>query len=181
VTRGTRQHILEAAARLFTTVDFDQVSMRRIASEAGVSLSTLVRNFGTKDALVAEMMSQGHEETVDLRWSIDPGDLDAVVSLVVTDYEEQGDSLLHLLDQESRLPAVREMLDVGRQGHREWVRYAFGPDLKRRRGARRERLEDLLVVATDVYTWKLLRRDRGRTRDEVVEAMRELCRALVAR
>jgi AcrR family transcriptional regulator len=181
VTRGTRQHILEAATRLYMTIDLDEVSMRRIAKEAGVSLSTLVRNFGTKDALVAEMMSQGHQETVDVRSSVEPGDVRAAVTLVVDGYEAEGDSLLHVLDQESRLPAVREMLDVGRAGHREWVRYAFGPDLKRRRGARRQRLEDLLVVATDVYTWKLLRRDAGRSRDEVVESIVELCDALVGR
>jgi hypothetical protein len=37
-----------------------------------------------------------------------------------------------------------------------------------------EELTDLLVVATDVYTWKLLRRDRGLGRDRTERRMRHL-------
>ncbi len=41
--------------------------------------------------------------------------------------------------------------------HRDWVETIFA--LRSSPGG--EDLVDLLVVATDVYTWKLLRRDRG--------------------
>jgi hypothetical protein len=33
---------------------------------------------------------------------------------------------------------------------------------------------DLLVVATDVYAWKLLRRDRGLSRNQTTERVRRL-------
>ena len=42
-----------------------------------------------------------------------------------------------------------------------------------------EALLDLLVVATDVYTWKLLRRDRGLSRDRTEQRMRALVDALL--
>ena len=48
----------------------------------------------------------------------------------------------------------------GRAVHRRWVREVFGPLLPPA-GPDRDEVLDLLVVATDVYTWKLLRRDRG--------------------
>ena len=38
---------------------------------------------------------------------------------------------------------------------------------------------DMLVIATDVYTWKLLRRDRRLTRDVVLERMIKLAEAVV--
>jgi hypothetical protein len=38
-----------------------------------------------------------------------------------------------------------------------------------------------LVVATDVYTWKLLRRDQGLSRDETVAAMLRIVQALLER
>src|SRR5262245_15894848 len=45
----TEQMILEAAGQIIATEDFDALSMRRVAASAGVSLSTVVRHFGTKD------------------------------------------------------------------------------------------------------------------------------------
>ena len=152
-----------AAGEIIATEDFDAVSMRRVAAKANVSLSTVVRHFGTKDALLAALVSQGgeDEERDELRRKMEPGDIAAAVRVVVGDYEESGRQLMHMLGQEHRFPALSELLDLGRRGHRTWVRWAFSPQLAGRRGAGRAQLEDLLVVATDVYTWKLLRIDRG--------------------
>jgi len=44
----------------------------------------------------------------------------------------------------------------------------------------RSRLIDALVVATDVYAWKLLRRDRGLSVDEVRDRMLLMTSALLA-
>ena len=38
-----------------------------------------------------------------------------------------------------------------------------------------------LVVATDVYTWKLLRRDQGLSRDETVASILKIVEALLER
>ena len=92
---------------------------------------------------------------------MEPGDVAAAVRVVVGDYEEAGQQLMHMLGQEHRFPALSELLDIGRRGHRRWVRWAFAPQLAGRSRAGKTQLEDLLVVATDVYTWKLLRIDRG--------------------
>jgi hypothetical protein len=45
----------------------------------------------------------------------------------------------------------------------------------------RERRVTQLVVATDVFTWKLLRRDTGLGRRQTAVAMRELVEALYPR
>ena len=179
----TERVILEAAGEIIATEDFDAVSMRRVAAKANVSLSTVVRHFGTKDALLAALVSQGEddEEREDLRRSIEPGDVSAAVRVVVGDYEEGGRGLMHMLAQEHRFPALSALLDLGRGGHRGWVKWAFAPQLARRAGSRRAQLEDLLVVATDVYTWKLLRIDRGLSARATGSAMTELCEAVVAR
>jgi hypothetical protein len=59
--------------------------------------------------------------------------------------------------------------------HRDWVRSTFAPVV-----AGREDLLDLLVVATDVYTWKLLRRDRGHSRAITEQRMKTLVRAVTS-
>ncbi len=179
----THRQILEAAAEIITTEEFDSLSMRRVAAHAGVSLSTVVRHFGTKDALLAALVAVGDDdaERVELRTSIDPGDVGGAVRIVVDDYEESGQQFLHMLAQEHRFPALSQLLDVGRRGHRRWVRWAFGPQLDRRTGARKGQLEDLLVVATDLYTWKLFRLDRGLSVRATRSAMTELCEAVIDR
>jgi AcrR family transcriptional regulator len=181
--RETERQILEAAGEIIATEDFDALSMRRVAAKADVSLSTVVRHFGTKDALLAALVSQGGEddERDEIRRALEPGDVAAAVSVVVGDYEESGQQLMHMLSQEHRFPALSALLDLGRSGHRAWVKWAFFPQLADRSGARRTRLEDLLVVATDVYTWKLLRIDRGLSERATRAAMTELCEAVAAR
>jgi AcrR family transcriptional regulator len=179
----TERQILAAVTEIIATEDFDAVSMRRVAAQADVSLSTVVRHFGTKDALLAALVGQAgeDEERNALRRSMDPGDVPAAVRVVAGDYEESGQQLLHMLAQEHRFPALSELLDLGRRGHRSWVRWAFSPQLAGRTTGGKTRLEDLLVVATDVYTWKLLRTDRRLSERATRAAMTELCEAVVAR
>ena len=180
---GTERGILEAASAIIATEDFDALSMRRVAAKAKVSLSTVVRHFGTKDALLAALVGQGggDDERDALRRSMEPGDVAAAVRAVVGDYEDAGHQLLHMLAQEHRFPALSALLDLGRRGHRTWVRWAFSPQLAGRTASGRTRLEDLLVVATDVYTWKLLRIDRRLGARATAAAMTDLCQAVVAR
>ena len=130
-TDETERQILDAVGEIIATEDFDAVSMRRVAAKAEVSLSTVVRHFGTKDALLAALVGQGgeDEERDALRRSMEPGDVAAAVRVVVGDYEEAGDQLMHMLGQEHRFPALSELLDLGRRGHRTWVRWAFSPQL----------------------------------------------------
>jgi len=179
----TERQILEAAGEIIATEDFDSLSMRRVAAKAHVSLSTVVRHFGTKDALLAALVAQGDvdEERDELRSKMEPGDVAAAVRVVLGDYEQAGQQLMNMLSQEHRFPALSELLDIGRRGHRRWVRWAFAPQLAGRTRAGKTQLEDLLVVATDVYTWKLLRIDRGLTARATGAAMTELCDAVAAR
>ena len=67
----------------------------------------------------------------------------------------------------------------GKALHRAWVEEVFAPFLPAARGAREELL-DLLVVATDVYAWKLLRLDRGLSRSRTQERLETLVRTVLA-
>jgi hypothetical protein len=89
-------------------------------------------------------------------------------------YERRGDRVLKLLGQELFDDTFRERMDLGRRLHREQIAELFAPQLTERPTADYEALIDLLVVATDVYTWKLLRRDRRLDRPTAEERMRQL-------
>ena len=60
------------------------------------------------------------------------------------------------------------------------MRGVFTPALERLDAADRDEAVDLLVVATDLYAWKLLRRDRGLDRAAAFERMRRLVASVLA-
>jgi hypothetical protein len=81
-----------------------------------------------------------------------------VVHDLVAEYERYGDVNWSMLLLEHQSEAVAEALRVGRASHRAWLEETFGPSLPVDPRRRRQAL-DALYGATDVGTWKLLRRD----------------------
>jgi AcrR family transcriptional regulator len=176
-TEATRRRIVEVASQAFLDEWYDDVTLRGIADAAGVALQTVVNHFGTKDAVYIAAMEHV-SDTIRGGRSTEPGDLDAAVESLVAGYERLGDATMRTLALEGRVPAVAAVLDMGRRGHAEWVERIFARALDGLRGADRARRLAQLVVATDVYTWKLLRRDKGLSRRQTTTAMRELVAAL---
>jgi hypothetical protein len=85
-----------------------------------------------------------------------------VLEKLVGDYEETGDMVIRLLALEGRHAAIGKVMEFGRAEHRRWVAGAFEKQLGKLKAKGRERAVDALVVVTDVYVWKLMRRDIGR-------------------
>jgi len=167
----TRDRILAAARSLFT-VPAPAFTLERVAERAGTSVQTVLRTFGTKDALVLGAIGSARSPSVpdpDL-----PGDVARAVATLVDDYEQIGPRVLFMLAHEDRIPDLHAVAEAGRADHRAWVEHAFGPQLAPLRGAHRHRVVLALVAATDVYLWKLLRVDLGRGRREVEHTVRRL-------
>jgi len=79
-----------------------------------------------------------------------------------------------MLGQELFDDRLGQRMDIGRRLHREHIAELFAPQLAKGPTADREALIDLLVIATDVYTWKLLRRDRHLDRPTAEARVRKL-------
>jgi AcrR family transcriptional regulator len=176
---ATRERILDAAYRAFMERWYDDVTLRDVAGDAGVALQTVVNHFGTKEALYGEVSDRFDDSIHAARWTVAPGDVAAIVTTLVDDYERTGEVVLRLLALEDRVPVVRPMIVRGRRSHREWVEHMFGATMTGLRGAARMRRVAQLVVALDVYTWKLLRLDNGLSREHTIAAMREMVEALI--
>jgi len=100
--------------------------------------------------------------------------------IIVDHYERRGDFMRRMLAQEDSDQRVRAFTVPGRLLHRKWVEDTFAAELDRAAAARREELVDLLVVATDLQTWALLRRDRGLDRHTTERRMRLLVDRVLA-
>src|SRR5690348_7413098 len=150
---ATVRRILEVAVGLFTDRPYDEVSLELVAAEAGVSKRTVLRRFGSKEALLGEAMSLARDEMSAHRRAAPVGDVAGAVGNVVGQYERWGMNRLRLLEQEDRIPLIAEWVRGGREWHWAWVERVFAPQLAGTRGAARKRRHAALVVLTDVFTW----------------------------
>lgn len=170
---ATAERVLASAWRHFSTRPYDEVALRDIAAGADVTVQTLHARFGTKDALLVAAYRWWGDQEGARRDAAPAGDPRAAVRNVFDHYEAHGDAIMRMQSQEERVGAIREATDLGREYHREWVARVFTGMLDGLPRAARERRLARLVVATDVYTWKLLRRDmrmsRARAEQVVVE------------
>lgn len=176
----THQRILDAAIALFGERLADDVSLADVAAAAGVTVQTVLRRFASKEGLTEAAIAHGEEEVRRQRWQAPAGDLEAIVHGLVEHYEAWGDRSLRFLSQEERTPAMRRITDAGRQLHSEWVDHAFAPNLAATKGAARTRLRAQLIAVTDVFVWKILRRDRGFDARATELTLRELVAAVLS-
>ncbi len=175
---ATRERILDAASDAFLASWYDDVTLREVAAAADVALQTVVNHFGTKEALYGAAVERISDAIEARRYDVEPGDVEGAVAALIDDYDRTGDFTLRALAEEGRLAVVGPGLARGRRGHQDWVEHIFPTALTGLRGAARQRRLAQLVAVTDVYTWKLLRRDKGLSRDQTVLAVRELVEAL---
>ena len=170
---ATRRRILQAGLDLLWEQIAMETTLDDVATRAGVSVKTVLRHFGSRDGFDAAIAQFALEEIGEDR-TAPVGDIAAIVYAIFNHYERRGDGVLKLLGQELFDDSFREGMDIGRRMHREQIVEVFEPQLATRPTAEHEALIDLLVVATDVYTWKLLRRDRGLDRPTTEARVRQL-------
>lgn len=173
---ATRDRIVEVTKGFLMDRWYDEMTLRDIAAESGVSLQTVVNHFGSKDGVAAAAVESLSEDII-ARRGVEPGDIAAAVGAIVDDYELTGDMTIRALALAERIPVIASFMEIGAVNHREWVERFFAHRLPRSGAAREVRVTQYAALL-DVYMWKLMRRDRGMTQDEAAAAMLELVEAL---
>ncbi len=169
----TRQRIIAAFFELGRERMFPDISLDDVAAAAGVSVQTILRHFKSRAGLTEATMDHAIA-TVTQERQAPVGDVEAAVAVIVGHYEDRGQTALLMLAQESSDPQVAELARRGRAMHRTWVRDVFAPF-----AGPRDPLIDLLIVATDVYTWKLLRIDRRYSRARTEQLIHRMATSLL--
>jgi AcrR family transcriptional regulator len=178
-TEATRLKIVEAVEVAFQELFYDEMTLAAIADRAGVSVQTILRHFDSKEALFTASYLHTAEKMGADRGPLPVGSLKAIVADLVDHYERFGDRILWMLAQEEREPVLKNLADLGRLYHLQWCRQAFAPALTSLRGKVHERRLAQFVTGTDIYTWKLLRRDRGLSGAQTKLAMTEMLEPLM--
>lgn len=179
-TMGARAQAVEETRRRIICAFFGlsmerlvtDISLGDVAAVAGVSVQTILRHFGSRAGLI-EAMTAHAKDTIAEERRTPVGDVESAVRVLVEHYERRGNATLLMLAQESSHPQIAEITRIGRVMHREWVEEVFAPYI-----SGDPELVNLLVVATDLYTWKLLRQDRQLSRARTEQHITRLIRAL---
>ncbi|WP_433224732.1 TetR/AcrR family transcriptional regulator [Microtetraspora malaysiensis] len=169
---ATRVRILEAAVALWARRWYDDVTLQHIADEAGVSVQTIVNHFDSKDGL-ADAIADRLASQTEVARQAPAGDVPAIVAVLFEDYEGHGDANVLWIAQVDRVPAIARAAAHARGQHRAWLERVFADRLPAR-GPAREHALTLHYAATDVYLWKLWRRDLGLSREDAERAMCDL-------
>lgn len=169
---STRSRVLEAAVQQLKGRLRSDIRLNDVASQAGVTVQTVLRLFGSKAELFRHALDEVLEEMRGDLEQAEPGNVTEAVRTWFDHYEQFGDVVIANLVEEHD-PAVAPIVRIGRELHRERVETVLEPQLRQFSADERERVTDALVCMSDVYTWKLLRRDMQRPRPDA-EATVEL-------
>ena len=168
-----RERVLEATRELFVS-HTSGFTLEEVAGAAGTSVQTVLRTFGSKDGLILEAIGSSRGFVEAFQRAEDDGQ---AVRQLFDDYEEIGDRVVAMLAAEPRVPGLATVVERGRHHHHDWVRSMFGPALDGLAEGRRAEAEAGLMAATDVYVWKVLRRDLGLGRAVAERVVVRLVRA----
>ena len=110
-----RRQLLELGARLFATHSYAELSMARIAREAGISKALLYHYFPSKQEYFVATLATGAEE---LRRRIEPDPdlppaeaLPAALDAYLAWIDENAEAYAKLLQSTATVPEVRELVE----------------------------------------------------------------------
>jgi AcrR family transcriptional regulator len=174
----TGRKIIDAFVNLTRDHWYDEVTLNEIAGRAGVSVQSVIRRYGGKDGLISAVMDEMGAR-VGAQRAAPPGDVKGAITRLCAVYEEHGEGVMRNLAQETRYADLRRIVEFGRAEHRRLTRETYAPWLDELSLSERTKALDALIVATDIYTWKLFRRDMGRSRADTRAAMTRLVNAVL--
>lgn len=147
--------MIEAVFALIDRGSFGEVTLQGVADEAGVSLKTVVRHFGSKEELLRQAMDEARVVEEDNR-SVPVGDLDAVCRALAERYEVMAEQIYRMGDVELTYPWLSDWVQMARTSHLDWLAEAFDPWLPAERPEREDRLM-CLFSATEIRSWWAIR------------------------
>lgn len=180
-TRANAQHVLEAAVKqLRTAPRVAEVTLDAIAADAGVTVRTILRQFGSKDGIMEAAFMEVGRQIESHRPATAPGDVDAALSALLGQYEVEGDLNARVVAEEHEIPFLHKLLEHARASHRGWLVEVFTPRLSHLPQKEQAQRITALYAATEVQLWKVLRRDLHQSAKETAVVFHQLVRGVLS-
>lgn len=168
--QDTADRLIDAMLARFRTTPYPSLRLDDVARDAGVTVQTAIRRYGTKEQLLAATARREVERISAARARPAFADPATAVSALCEYYEADGDLIARFEAEAALVPTLAELARGGRAVHIRWIEEVFAARL----GDDRELRLAQLVAILDVRTWQVLRRERGLSRDDTRRALEGL-------
>ncbi len=170
---ATRHRIVSAAHQLLLEQPQEDVTLVGIAAAARVSHQTVLNHFESKDGVILAVLDALQRQTATMLSRTHPGDVKAAIKALVGAYERVGDILVSLLSSTQHSKEGWQATVGERDYHENWLAEMFADWLPAATTARRRMIAGL-SAATNVYAWKVVRRDLRRSRAATEDVIGDL-------
>lgn len=173
------RNILAAMVDLWLTAPIQEITLEHVAEKAGVTVRTILRKYGSKEGLMEACIKSDAVQVARTLHVPEPGNIPEILEILLNEYELMGPAVIRTIAMEEQFPFARKLLERGRFEHRRWCAEVFRPFLL---GPHSEAYEIKLaafIAATEIYLWKLLRKDLGQSREQTQRVFRMLLDGLV--
>lgn len=171
---ATGKAILDAAYQEFSRELFDRVTLNRIAELSGVTVQTVIRRFSSKEELFRQFALREEKRILMQRNVPEEEGLESAIHALIRHYERDGELVINFLAQENQFEEIKKITDHGRKIHNEWVKKYCHQLLKGDTQEDRKLKLFAAITATDIGTWKLLRKDYGMEPEKIAGVMMTL-------
>jgi AcrR family transcriptional regulator len=172
--RATYRRIMDAAKALFVERWYDEVTLEQVAEHADVSKQTVLRRFGSKEALFAAVADELAERQTARLARVPEGDLAKAAAALTAEHERSGLTTIRLAALEHRFPALAPVLEQGRKRRRAWIEQTLAGLLPARSSQDYPRRLAIVMDVTSASTWGMLRLESRLSRKETERAVHEL-------
>ena len=156
---NTKIEIIKAFGTLWSSYSIKDITLEMVAKEAGVTTKTILRKFESKGGLTNESLSYLAAEIESERTLTRVGGIDDVLKALLSNYEKMGEAAIRTINLESELEIARQIGAKGRAVHRDWCKRMFASYLPDVRSIDYEIQLTSFIAATEIYLWKLMRKD----------------------
>lgn len=177
-TEARRQQMIHAVFALIDRGSFGEVTLQGVADEAGVSLKTVTRHFGSKEELLRQSMAEARG-TEEADRDVPVGDLGAACRVLADRYELMAEQIYRMGDVELTYPWLSEWVQMARDSHLDWLAETFAPWLPPDGPEREDRLM-CLFSATEIRSWWAIRHRFGYSPDRARSVMERQLVALTS-
>src|SRR3954463_8379646 len=115
-TDATYDAVVQAAIDSICAQRSLAITLGAVAERAGVTVKTILRHFGSREALIDVAWAQVFDEVLAER-SAPPNDPEAALDILIEHYERRGDMALNMIADEGIDARARRMGDRGRESH----------------------------------------------------------------
>lgn len=158
----TGERIVDAMLERFRTLPYERIRLDDVASDAGVTVQTVIRRFDGKPGLMVATVERELGRIAAGREAAAQDDPAATIRALVSHYEAYGSLILKTYAEAPLVDGLPEVAARGRAFHVDWCRRVFSDHLPPGDDdAVRARRLAQIVALCDATTWRILRQDGG--------------------